>query len=383
MSFPSLDALQAALTTGAFANRTSSRKAAGRALGTFVELLTYYMLRAWGHTEVTCIERRIPEFGSPEDLHNVEFSLHPLVQSRRLTLGAERKALPISASKLLKACPTAKNWVPGAEKWSGQVLTSKGMVQHARVLASDEASLCVATLLQDGGSSAEIAVTQVMREPFAMVECKRVGIEEGQKRGPQTIEKAKQGAYVALAVSSLQKVRSPDGTMMGVRFVGDQPQVGHYYQMLQDTIQSGSASDFEHFTMTVGVVSNHGNWHEGPLLRKELRVLKNAYDWLLFLSDEGLTEFAGMALISPSKALLPVKSAFERAYTEAGSGPRMTKVEIERAAHIALEDFVAGSLAEVEAWFRVVQPQGAAVGLLKQELQTLSGKPWTAWRPQL
>jgi hypothetical protein len=36
------------------------------------------------------------------------------------------------------------------------------------------------------------------------------------KKGPQTIEKAKQGAYVARTVSSLQKIRLRDGVLGGV-----------------------------------------------------------------------------------------------------------------------------------------------------------------------
>ena len=49
-----------------------------------------------------------------------------------------------------------------------------------------------------------------------MFECKRVGIEEGMTKGPQTIEKAKQGAYVARMASSLQKIRSESGEMQGI-----------------------------------------------------------------------------------------------------------------------------------------------------------------------
>jgi hypothetical protein len=46
-------------------------------------------------------------------------------------------------------------------------------------------------------------IHELKTEPFAMFECKRVGVEEGMKKGPQTIEKAKQGSYVARTVSSL------------------------------------------------------------------------------------------------------------------------------------------------------------------------------------
>jgi hypothetical protein len=46
-------------------------------------------------------------------------------------------------------------------------------------------------------SCVELVVFEQMLKPYAMIECKRVGIEEGTTKGPQTIEKAKQGAYVA------------------------------------------------------------------------------------------------------------------------------------------------------------------------------------------
>ncbi len=42
-----------------------------------------------------------------------------------------------------------------------------------------------------------ISIAQQSEMPYAIFECKRVGVEEGAKKGPQTIEKAKQGAYVA------------------------------------------------------------------------------------------------------------------------------------------------------------------------------------------
>ena len=53
-------------------------------------------------------------------------------------------------------------------------------------------------------SGCTIALNDLIAEPFAIFECKRVGVEEGMRKGPQTIEKAKQGAYVARSVSSLQ-----------------------------------------------------------------------------------------------------------------------------------------------------------------------------------
>jgi hypothetical protein len=40
------------------------------------------------------------------------------------------------------------------------------------------------------------------------------------RKGPQTIEKAKQGAYVARSVSSLQKFRLQNGEVQGVLDTG-------------------------------------------------------------------------------------------------------------------------------------------------------------------
>ena len=55
-----------------------------------------------------------------------------------------------------------------------------------------------------------------MQKSYAIFECKRVGVEEGSKKGPQTIEKAKQGAYVARTASSLQKIRTDSGEKFGI-----------------------------------------------------------------------------------------------------------------------------------------------------------------------
>lgn len=66
------------------------------------------------------------------------------------------------------------------------------------------------------GQSQDITLSHFNSAPFAMFECKRVGVEEGMKKGPQTIEKAKQGAYVARAVSGLQRVPRSNGSISAV-----------------------------------------------------------------------------------------------------------------------------------------------------------------------
>ena len=80
MSYPSVDALQRVLVESVFHYAQDRKKAAGRALGTLVEIITYYALKGWGFRENVAIERPLAEFGNPGITHNVEFSLHPIIR---------------------------------------------------------------------------------------------------------------------------------------------------------------------------------------------------------------------------------------------------------------------------------------------------------------
>lgn len=80
MSFESVDALQRTLADTVFKYASDRKKAAGRALGTLVEIVTFYTLRAWDLRDQIIIERQVPEFANPAVHHNVEFSLHPVLE---------------------------------------------------------------------------------------------------------------------------------------------------------------------------------------------------------------------------------------------------------------------------------------------------------------
>ena len=93
-----------------------------------------------------------------------------------------------------------------------------------------------------------------------MFECKRVGVEEGMKKGPQTIEKAKQGAYVARMTSSLQKIRCDEGEMQGIIYKSDGSYIiKPYVKLMQEIIYSSDKELLRKFLLTIGIVSNHGN----------------------------------------------------------------------------------------------------------------------------
>src|SRR5262245_50680629 len=86
VSYQSIDKLQNTLATEVFGYCKDVKKASGRALGTLVELVTFYTLCAWGLRDHVAIEKGVPEFANHEIRHNVEFSLHPLIASKSITI---------------------------------------------------------------------------------------------------------------------------------------------------------------------------------------------------------------------------------------------------------------------------------------------------------
>ena len=98
MSYPSVDGLQKALTREVFHYAKDAKKAAGRALGTLVEIITFYALKSWGLERYVAIERSLPEFANDDITHNVEYSLHPSTPLAQIEFS--RDALPITARKI-------------------------------------------------------------------------------------------------------------------------------------------------------------------------------------------------------------------------------------------------------------------------------------------
>src|SRR5712692_9738041 len=84
MAYASVDQLQKVLAKRVINYAKDSKKAAGRALGTLVEIITFYMLKSWGFEHSVAIEQALAEFGNPGITHNVEYSLHPILRQQRL-----------------------------------------------------------------------------------------------------------------------------------------------------------------------------------------------------------------------------------------------------------------------------------------------------------
>lgn len=369
MSFESIDALQRTLADQVFHYAADRKKAAGRALGTLVEIVTYYALCAWNLSDHLVIERRVPEFANPEILHNVEFSLHPVRSKHRVNISP--LSLPITPAKIRHHMPLLEKH----ELKQSQVLSKDSIKRNATVLVEREGGPIVANIETLKKSRCTLAICDLSADPFAIVECKRVGVEEGMKKGPQTIEKAKQGSYVARSVSSLQKIRLRSGRSQGfIEQADGKFRIEPYLELQREIIDASSPSEFPGFMLTVGVVSNHGNWFTSENQNKELRVLAQSYDWLLFLTDHGLSKFIGDLLLNPSARLKPASDAFRKSYSGQKGVNRFTKVRIDVDADKTLQRYFSQHKEEIEEWFNVIAPKDGTLGSLQTDLRTLANR---------
>ncbi|MCP4631674.1 MAG: hypothetical protein GY855_02015 [candidate division Zixibacteria bacterium] len=375
MSYDSVDKLQKTLSEKVFHYAKDSKKAAGRALGTLVEIITYYLLNEWDLGYNTTIEGRLVEFGNPEITHNVEYSLHPILSQFETILTPPE--LPITKSKLSRNCDRIKELLNSYTEKNNTLLSKDLILRNSCIIGEDDFTHLNAFLNSYRKNKAVIKIVKKMTKPFAMVECKRVGIEEGNKKGPQTIEKAKQGAYVAKSVSNLQKIRNSDGILFGtIPKEDDKFHTKPYTDLLEELINSPDTSMLQEFILTIGIVSNHGNWFTSDNPNKELKVLKQAYDWLIFLTDNGLSEFIDNLILRPSSTYRQVRKAFLTSYKGNSGNNQFTKVKMNLTADRLLKRYFNENIAVVTDWFNVLGPKSKSMSDIKQQLELLSQKDW-------
>lgn len=370
MSYKSIDTVQEELATEFFARTLDAKKASGRALGTFVEIITYYLIKQWGLLSGVSIETKLPEYGNSTLTHNVEFTLHKVL--------SQKDKIPLLISEDLSNTKIAKdmgflNDCSFNRSSTKKLLSSKdgfAVIKNGLVVGEKTSSIIVANVNTLDNT---YSVSELSKDAYAMFECKRVG-KEGNAKGPQTIEKAKQGAYVALMVSSLQKVIAPNGEVMGIYFdENNRPTLGKYEDIV-DSVISGSNLSLTKFVLTVGIVSNHGNWFTANNKNKELEVLSHSYDWLLFLSDDGLTKF-----ITDIFKIKECKEAFRHSYslnptTNKKNSNCFTKVSMSYEADKKLTEYFETHISEIESWFNVLNHKGKSINDLVKQLKTLGNK---------
>ncbi|MBI3615266.1 MAG: hypothetical protein HY211_01995 [Candidatus Omnitrophica bacterium] len=123
-------------------------------------------------------------------------------------------------------------------------------------------------------------------------------------------------------------------------------------------------------------MSRDGNWFTSRNPNKELLVLAQSYDWLLFLTDEGLSEFIRDVLITPRQEMNPARDAFLRSYKAEKKGNCFTKVRIHISADHALQGYFQKNIARIESWFNVIAPPYLKVSVLKDQISKLAQKDW-------
>ena len=184
MSYESVDKLQKILAEEVFSYTSDKKKAAGRALGTFLEIITYYLIKTWHLERFAAIEKPLPEFANADITHNVEFTLHGSRKLGEMEYG--ETDFPLSGSGLLRAFGLFDD---AGRRKSVMLVDKNKVIRNACTLATSETSFVNAYL---DSLRNQYSVHRLLSHPFAMFECKRVGVEEGAGKGPQTIEKAKQ-----------------------------------------------------------------------------------------------------------------------------------------------------------------------------------------------
>jgi len=384
MPFQSVDKIQKVLQENIFHYAKDSKKAAGRSLGTIVEIITYYLLKTWGLNNNISIERKLEEYGNSDITHNVEYSLHPELLQTFITVDKSIKG--IKSRTIIKELEKRNYNLKEFEPVKNDLLSNE-ILRNACTIGVSETAFLLCSIKTDLGDKFELHVYEQSRKPYAMVECKRVGVEEGMSKGPQTIEKAKQGAYVARTTSSLQKLRTDTGEIYGIIYKSNNEYiVKPYVELMEEIIYSDDTTLLKKFILTVGVVSNHGNWfkrnsdgivrYSNDIFEKELKVLAQSYDWLLFLTDEGLSEFVENLLLNPKSEFDFIRETFQNSYSGVKGKNQFTKVKMNIKADELLLKYFQNNIDQVESWFKVISP-AKTLAELKSELQELSGKDWT------
>jgi hypothetical protein len=374
MTYDSIDKLQKTLANEIFHHTRDPKKAAGRALGTLVEIITYYLLKTWGFNNQISIERGLEEYGNPDITHNVEYSLHPLI--RCSTTLIEKSQRTITANRIIRSLKTADFDLIGLEQKQNGLLKN-GILRNACTIAVSDNSFLLTSIKSDKGNQLELNIYEQNKKPYAIFECKRVGIEEGMNKGPQTIEKAKQGAYVARTTSSLQKIRTEEGNLYGIIYKSNNSYIiKPFDELMNEIIHSNDKELLRRFILTIGIVSNHGNWFTSENLNKELKVLAQSYDWLLFLTDKGLSEFIDSLLLNPVKEYKLVRDIFLASYAEGKQKNQFTKVQMNLEADKILLNYFNNRIKKIENWFNIIVPENKKIADLQENLNELKNKNW-------
>jgi hypothetical protein len=104
--------------------------------------------------------------------------------------------------------------------------------------------------------------------------------------------------------------------------------------------------------------------------------LAQSYDWLIFLTDEGLAQFIEDILLTRNPDVLAAKMAFQNSYSADKTKNSFTKVQMALDADKVLQDYFRVNSRRIESWFNVITPAGQPMGTLRKHINTLADKNW-------
>ena len=172
MSYKSIDEIQNELAKAYFDRTSDAKKASGRALGTFVELITYYWIKENGFFNNLSIETKLPEYGNHNLTHNVEFTLHKILSSKEHIPLDYTTALSIN--KILKNIQASDKYSMSAYRKTGVLLNRKKIIKNGLYIGETDRGFVLSYIDTESNT---YRVTELSHEACAMFECKRVGKE--------------------------------------------------------------------------------------------------------------------------------------------------------------------------------------------------------------
>jgi hypothetical protein len=369
-----VDRVQQRLMKEVFDDRKDIKKTAGRALGVVQEVIIGYLLRHNGLSNRILLETDLPEYrpGSSEPglTHRVEFTLHQLI-STKMAAVKETKRNGRSGSYLVSK-QEAEEGLDGSLKLvsnlglGGIYLFSIPFKQKSSIDFSSAGVFHVAECVSDK----QCEIRTLSAAPVAYIECKRVGLEEGTATGPQTIEKAKQAAYVALRSSAVQKIRTPKGLYGAFYHNMDKNFKFQPYESVWEEIIRGRLV-VPGAVRSVVFLGNMVNWFPGGVAKKDIKVLVENYDWVIWVEDAALVQFAEDLLFRKTK----VAEAFKRQHSSNRKlGERLfSKQSMWIPAHEELCSYIASNYQTIKKkWFRVLGREKMATDDLFLELDKLA-----------
>jgi len=105
-------------------------------------------------------------------------------------------------------------------------------------------------------------------------------------------------------------------------------------------------------------------------------VLAQSYDWLLFLTDQGLSNFIDNLLLQPTSEMQLLRETFLYSYLEGKKKNQFTKVQMNVEADKLLSKYFNENITVIENWFTVVSPSQKSLKTLKAELEESKNKHW-------